>query len=62
MAVRAVANRKLAVYSGCDRRGGLLYKFVSASIVADPASKANSELMTDGMLHAAKFNPGSSGE
>jgi hypothetical protein len=30
VAVRAVANQKLAVYSGCDRRGGHLYKFVSS--------------------------------
>ncbi|MGF1568347.1 MAG: PhoX family phosphatase [Nodosilinea sp.] len=60
-AIRAVANQKLAVYSGCDRRGGHLYKFVSAGTVANPKDKANSQLMTDGMLYAAKFNPDGTG-
>lgn len=62
VAVRAVANQKLAVYSGCDRRGGHLYKFVSAGTVANPTSKANSQLMTDGMLYAAKFNADGTGQ
>lgn len=61
VAVRAVANQKLAVYSGCDRRGGHLYKFVSAGTVTDPTSKANSQLFADGMLYAAKFNPDGTG-
>lgn len=62
VAVRAVAGRPLAVYSGCDRRGGHLYKFVSTGSIGDPADKANSELMADGMLYAAKFNPDGTGE
>lgn len=61
VAVRAVAGQKLAVYSGCDRRGGHLYKFVSAETVSDPTSKANSGLMADGMLYAAKFNSDGTG-
>lgn len=61
VAVRAVANQKLAVYSGCDRRGGHLYKFISAGTVRNPQDKANSRLMSDGMLYAAKFNPDGSG-
>ena len=61
VAVRAVANQKLAVYSGCDRRGGHLYKFVSAEDVADPTDKANSGLFGNGMLYAAKFNPDGTG-
>jgi secreted PhoX family phosphatase len=61
VAVRAVANQKLAVYSGCDRRGGHLYKFVSAGDVQNPTSKANSQLLTDGMLYAAKFKADGTG-
>ncbi|MEL6400934.1 MAG: alkaline phosphatase PhoX [Cyanobacteria bacterium J06607_6] len=61
VAVRAVADRKMAVYSGCDRRGGHLYKFVSAGTVTNPTSKANSELFADGMLYAAKFNADGTG-
>ena len=61
VAVRAVAGKPLAVYSGCDRRGGHLYKFVSTSTVGNPQDKANSALMTDGMLYAAKFDPDGTG-
>ncbi|MEO0984780.1 MAG: alkaline phosphatase PhoX [Cyanobacteria bacterium J06639_14] len=61
VAVRAVSNQKLAVYSGCDRRGGHLYKFVSADDVIDPTAKTNSELLANGMLYAAKFNPDGTG-
>jgi len=59
--VRAVAGQKLAMYSGCDRRGGHLYKFVSAGTVTDPTAKSNSGLLADGMLYAAKFNPDGTG-
>lgn len=59
--VRAVAGKKLAVYSGCDRRGGHLYKFVSADTVVDPTNKGNSLLLQTGMLYAAKFNPDGTG-
>ncbi|MEM6351886.1 MAG: alkaline phosphatase PhoX [Cyanobacteria bacterium P01_D01_bin.14] len=54
--IRANAGEKLAFYSGCDRRGGHLYKFVSTDTVKDPRDKANSRLLTNGMLYAAKFN------
>jgi secreted PhoX family phosphatase len=59
--IRAEAGKKLCVYSGCDRRSGHLYKFVSAGTVRDPKSKANSRLLEDGMLYAAKFNPDGTG-
>ncbi|NEQ43889.1 MAG: DUF839 domain-containing protein [Leptolyngbya sp. SIOISBB] len=62
VAIRAVENQKLAVYSGCDRRGGHLYKFVSAGTVMNPTSKANSQLMAEGMLYAAKFNADGTGQ
>ncbi len=59
--VRVEAGKPLAFYSGCDRRGGHLYKFVSSSSVTDPKAKANSQLLTSGMLYAAKFNPDGTG-
>jgi secreted PhoX family phosphatase len=61
VAVRAVAGRKLAVYSGCDRRGGHVYKFVSNGTVLNPRAKTNSRLMGNGKLYAAKFNPDGTG-
>jgi len=54
--VRVVAGKPLAFYSGCDRRGGHLYKFVSHEAVKDPKSKTNSQLLTDGILYVAQFN------
>ena len=54
--VRAEAGKKLAVYSGCDRRSGHVYKFVSQQEVKDIKDKANSDLFTEGMLYGAKFN------
>ncbi len=59
--IRAVTGKPLAFYSGCDRRGGHLYKFVSKATVQNPQDKANSRLLQDGMLYAAKFNPDGTG-
>ncbi|WP_017296782.1 PhoX family protein [Nodosilinea nodulosa] len=59
--IRATANQKLALYSGCDRRGGHLYKFVSTDTVVDPKAKSNSRLLADGRLYAAKFNADGTG-
>ncbi len=59
--VRVVAGKPLAFYSGCDRRGGHLYKFVSKANVTNPQDKANSRLLRDGMLYAAQFNPDGTG-
>ena len=59
--VRAEADKPLVFYSGCDRRGGHLYKFVSKGIIKDPKNKANSRLLESGMLYAAKFNPDGTG-
>ncbi len=42
VAVRAAAGEPLVVYSGCDRHGGHLYRFVSADPVDDPSDPANS--------------------
>ncbi len=59
--VRVVPNQKLAFYSGCDRRGGHLYKFVSAETVKNVTDKSNSRLLENGMLYGAKFNPDGTG-
>jgi secreted PhoX family phosphatase len=59
--IRVVAGKPLAFYSGCDRRSGHIYKFVSKNPVKNPKDKANSQLLTDGMLYAAKFNPDGTG-
>ncbi|GAB1538278.1 PhoX family protein [Scytonema sp. NUACC21] len=59
--VRVEAGQPLAFYSGCDRRGGHIYKFVSRDKVSDPKDKANSRLLTQGMLYAAKFNSDGTG-
>ena len=60
--IRAVAGKNLAVYSGCDRRGGHLYKFISSDKVVDPQDKTNSRLFSEGMLYGAKFYPDGTGE
>ncbi|PSB42902.1 phosphatase [filamentous cyanobacterium Phorm 6] len=60
--IRVVAGKPLAFYSGCDRRSGHIYKFVSKDAVKDPKDKANSKLLTDGMLYAAKFNADGTGK
>ncbi|HEY9836764.1 MAG TPA: alkaline phosphatase PhoX, partial [Vampirovibrionales bacterium] len=59
--VRVESGKPLAFYSGCDRQGGHLYKFVSQGIVANPSDKSNSTLLSEGQLYGAKFNPDGSG-
>ncbi len=61
VAIRAQSGKKLAIYSGCDRRGGHVYKFVSQDIISDPQDKSNSRLLEKGMLYGAKFNPDGTG-
>ncbi len=60
--IRVESGKPLAFYSGCDRRGGHLYKFVSKDTVKDPQAKSNSQLLADGMLYVAKFNPDGTGK
>jgi secreted PhoX family phosphatase len=59
--IRAEAGKNLVFYSGCDRRGGHLYKFVSEGMIKDPQDKSNSKLLESGMLYAAKFNEDGTG-
>jgi secreted PhoX family phosphatase len=57
VAIRAVSGKPMAAYSGCDRTGGHLYKFVSRDQIKEPTDKANSRLFENGALFAAKFSP-----
>ncbi len=59
--VRVESGKPLAFYSGCDRQGGHLYKFVSQGVVTNPTDKNNSKLLADGQLYGAKFNPDGTG-
>jgi uncharacterized protein len=59
--IRAVADKNLAVYSGCDRRGGHLYKFISEGKIVNPQDKGNSRLFEAGMLYGAKLAPNGTG-
>jgi secreted PhoX family phosphatase len=61
VAVQAQAGQPLVVYSGCDRHGGHVYRFVSEALVRDPADPANSRLLERGRLEAAVFDADGSG-
>lgn len=56
VAVRARAGEPLVVYSGCDRHGGHLYRYVSAERVRNPEDSANSQLLERGRLEVARFS------
>jgi uncharacterized protein len=60
--IRALAEKNLAVYSGCDRRSGHLYKFISSDKINNPQDKNNSRLFEAGILYGAKFYPNGIGE
>lgn len=60
--IRVVEGKPIAFYSGCDRRGGHIYKFVSKDAVKNPKDKANSKLLENGMLYAAKINADGTGK
>jgi uncharacterized protein len=59
--IRVTAGKPIAAYSGCDRKGGHIYKFVSHGSVQDPTAKTNSQLFTAGMLYVAQLNPDGTG-
>ena len=61
VAVKAEAGRPLRVYSGCDRRGGHLYRFVSSGTVTDPGDTTNSTLFEVGQLQVARFDADGTG-
>ncbi|MEM6454292.1 MAG: alkaline phosphatase PhoX [Acidobacteriota bacterium] len=59
--LRCEAGKHLTAYMGEDRRGGHVWKFVSAEVVRDPADPKNSQLLTRGTLYAARFAPDHTG-
>ena len=61
VAVKAEAGQPLVLYSGCDRHGGHLYRFVSANRISDPLDPANSALFSAGQLEVAQFSAGGQG-
>ena len=61
VAVRARPGEPLVVYSGCDRHGGHLYRYVSESLIRNPVDPSNSRLLEAGRLEAAQFNADGSG-
>ncbi|MEY4430508.1 MAG: hypothetical protein RLZZ533_444 [Cyanobacteriota bacterium] len=61
VAVRARQGEPLMVYSGCDRHGGHLYRFVSAEPVVDPQDPGNSRLFAQGRLEVAQFSANGEG-
>ncbi|MCP9848472.1 PhoX family phosphatase [Cyanobium sp. Morenito 9A2] len=62
-AVATVARRgePLIVYSGDDRHGGHLYRFVSRELIDDPTDHGNSRLFEAGRLEAARFKADGTG-
>lgn len=62
VAIWAEKDQPLVFYSGCDRTGGHLYKFVSQGKVINPTDKSNSELLQEGMLYVAKMSADGKGE
>ncbi|CAM2011351.1 PhoX family protein [Acanthopleuribacter pedis] len=60
LAPRVVAGKQMAAYMGDDRRGGHVWKFVSKQKAKDARGETN--LLSDGTLYAARFEPGFSGE
>lgn len=62
VAVVARPGEPLVVYSGCDRHGGHLYRFVSAGVVRDPGDPTNSKLFETGRLEAARLESDGSGQ
>jgi uncharacterized protein len=60
-ALRVEAGKPLIVYMGDDRRGGHTWKYVSKGKVTYPGDKANSNLLTDGTLYVARYNPNGTG-
>ncbi|WP_398336046.1 PhoX family protein [Vulcanococcus sp.] len=61
VAVRARRGEPLVVYSGCDRHGGHVYRFVSAERVGDPQDPRNSRLFGRGRLEVAQLSPDGQG-
>ncbi|MEB3176529.1 MAG: alkaline phosphatase PhoX [Synechococcus sp.] len=62
VAVKAQAGEPLVLYSGCDRRGGHLYRFESNGRINEPTDPRNSQLLHEGTLYGAVFHSDGRGE
>jgi len=62
VAVDAKIGQPLVVYSGCDRHGGHLYRYISSELLKDTHSPTNSRLLERGRLEVARFMPDGTGE
>jgi len=57
LAPRATNGQRFAGYMGNDMRGGGVYKFVSNSTIKDVSLSSTAELLNDGVLYVAHFQP-----
>lgn len=62
VALRCEPGRPLVAYTGDDRRGGHVWKFVSARVVERSDDPRNVRLFDDGTLYVARFHADGSGE
>jgi secreted PhoX family phosphatase len=62
VALRCEPGLPLAAYMGDDRRGGHVWKFVSAQAVERVDDPANARLLESGALFAARMHEGGTGE
>ncbi|MBM5797277.1 MAG: DUF839 domain-containing protein [Cyanobacteria bacterium M_surface_9_m1_291] len=61
VAIVVKTGEPLVVYSGCDRHGGHLYRFVSDGLVKKTTDRGNSKLFEAGRLEVARFKPDGTG-
>ena len=62
VALRVESGKPLVAYTGDDRRGGHVWKFVSARNVERVDDASNVELLEQGILHVARFRADGTGE
>ncbi|MFM7295998.1 MAG: PhoX family protein [Planctomycetota bacterium] len=62
VALRVEVGAPLVAYTGDDRRGGHVWKFVSSRLVERSDDPRNVELFEEGTLHVARFSADGTGE
>jgi secreted PhoX family phosphatase len=60
--MRVERGERLVSYMGDDRRGGHTWKYVSNDKVRRRRSRHNSELLEEGTLYVARYNPDGTGQ